>query len=612
MLDYRSRLGRAGRFALCAIVTLTLAACGGESKPDTASSEPGDTPEVPVTPTPPTNQIPVIDGEPAVNAKVGVAYSFVPSASDADNDALTFEVTGLPAWASFDTATGGISGTPGDANVGQSGEIEIAVSDGKVQATLPVFRITVAARDATPAPTNNAPVISGTPSTMVVAAQPYIFIPTASDPDGDALTFSITNRPSWATFSAASGQLAGTPSRNQAGTTSNIIIRVSDGKTTTTLPAFSIQVQAAANSAPVISGAPVTTAQVGTAYSFKPAATDADNDTLTWTIQNKPAWASFSTTTGQLSGTPTSTNIATFSNIRISVSDGKVSSALAAFSIVVSAASNKAPTITGTPATTVQAGTAYSFKPTAADADNDTLTYSISGKPSWATFSTTSGQLSGTPATSAVGTYSNIVITVSDSKQAKASLAAFSIQVTSAANKAPVISGTPATTAAVGKAYLFKPTASDPDGNKLTFSITNKPSWASFSTTDGTLSGTPAAGDAGTTSNIVISVSDGTVTASLAAFSINVPAAATGSATIGWTAPTQNTDGTPLTNLAGFRIYYGTSSANLDQSTTVADAGATSHTVTNLGTGTWYFVVRAYTADDVESTASNMGSKTIQ
>jgi hypothetical protein len=180
------------------------------------------------------------------------------------------------------------------------------------------------------------------------------------------------------------------------------------------------------------------------------------------------------------------------------------------------------------------------------------------------------------------------------------------------ANRPPTIAGTPTTTAAAGAAYLFKPTASDPDGNTLTFSITNKPAWASFSTTTGTLSGTPAASDAGTTSNIVISVSDGTVTASLAAFSITVPAAATGSATIGWTAPTQNTDGTQLTDLAGFRIYYSTSSSTLDKSVTVADAGTTSYTVTNLAAGTWYFVVRAYTAGGLESNASNMGSKTIQ
>ena len=71
-------------------------------------------------------------------------------------------------------------------------------------------------------------------------------------------------------------------------------------------------------------------------------------------------------------------------------------------------------------------------------------------------------------------------------------------------------------------AYRFTPAASDTDGDRLRFSITNKPSWASFDTATGELSGTPVNADAGVTSNIVISVSDGIATASLPAFSIEV------------------------------------------------------------------------------------------
>ncbi len=618
MLENRSLSGRIGRFALCALVSFTLAACGGgETKPDAESTGPDDPPAAPAPPAP-VNNNPVIDGQPALTAKAGETYSYVPTSSDADNDALTFSITGAPAWATFNTANGTITGIPGDADVGQTGDIEVTVSDGKAQDSVGPFRIQVAARDAAPSPNppttptppaaNNLPVISGSPAGQVVATQPYIFIPTASDADNDPLSFSITNRPQWASFSTATGQLTGTPS--QAGTVSNIRITVSDGKGSSSLPAFSIQVQAAPNSAPVISGSPGTAATVGTAYVFRPTATDANNDTLTWSIQNKPTWASFSTTTGQLSGTPASANVGTVSNIRISVSDGKTSAALGAFSIVVSAAPNKAPTITGTPATTVQAGTPYSFTPTGADADKDTLSYSISNKPSWATFSIATGQLSGTPTAQQVGTYAGIVISVSDGK-ANAALAAFTITVSATANKAPTITGTPGTTANVGTAYNFTPTATDADGDTLTYSIVNKPTWATFTASTGKLSGTPAAGDAGTTSGIVISVSDGKTTASLAAFSITVTATATGSATVVWTPPTENTDGTPLQGLDGYRIYYGTSSTNLDKMIDVANEGTTTYLVENLTPATWYFTVKAYTAGGTESDASNVASKTI-
>lgn len=552
----------------------------------------------------------MIDGDPAITVKAGDTYSFSPSASDADNDALTFSITGKPAWLTFNTTTGVLSGKPASTDVGQTEDIEITVSDGKDDNSVGPFRITVTPADAPPAPANNAPKITGTPATLVMATQSYIFLPIATDADNDKLTFSIANRPRWATFSTATGQLSGTPARSDAATYSNIRITVNDSKTTASLPAFAITVQPAPNVAPVISGTPATTGQVGTAYSFTPTASDADKNTLTFSITGKPAWASFSSTTGALTGTPTAAG--TFGPILISVSDGSANVALASFSIVVAAAPNSAPTISGTPTTTVQVNTAYSFTPTATDADKNTLTFSIAGKPAWATFNTTTGALTGTP--TATGTFSGIIITVSDPSKATASLPTFAITVTAASstpNRAPTIGGTPATSVIVGSAYSFTPSAADADGDGLTFSITNKPTWASFSTTTGQLSGTPTA--TGSTTGIVISVTDNKGgTANLGAFQITVNASTgTGTATLGWTPPNTNSDGSLLTDLAGFHIYYGNSSTNMNQSITIADKTATSGTVTSLGVGTWYFNVRAYTSDGLESSASPVVSKTI-
>ena len=60
-----------------------------------------------------------------------------------------------------------------------------------------------------------------------------------------------------------------------------------------------------------------------------------------------------------------------------------------------------------------------------------------------------------------------------------------------------------------------------------------------------------------------------------------------------WVAPTTNTDGSALTNLAGFKVYYGTSSTSLSSSTTVDDMTRRSATISSLTPGTWYFAVRA-------------------
>ena len=94
--------------------------------------------------------------------------------------------------------------------------------------------------------TNQAPIISGTPPVSVVAGSSYGFRPTASDPEGHALKFRIANRPVWASFSSSTGRLSGTPGANHVGEYVDIRIRVSDGRNTTELPAFAIDVQQSA------------------------------------------------------------------------------------------------------------------------------------------------------------------------------------------------------------------------------------------------------------------------------------------------------------------------------------------------------------------------------
>ena len=84
-----------------------------------------------------------------------------------------------------------------------------------------------------------------------------------------------------------------------------------------------------------------------------------------------------------------------------------------------------------------------------------------------------------------------------------------------------------------------------------------------------------------------------------------------GSSTVSWVAPTENTNGTSLTDLAGFRIYYGTSSTSLTQTSTVSNVAARSATIGSLAPGTWYFKVRAFNASQVESNDSNVASKVV-
>ncbi len=544
--------------------------------------------------------VPTITGAPPASAAVGSVYAFTPTVTVPAGQSYSLSISNLPSWATFDETTGRLAGTPTASDIGLYSSIRILLRSGQAFISLPLFSIEVL-------PANRAPTIGGTPAASVTAGKSYSFTPTASDADGDALTFSITGKPAWASFSSSSGRLSGSPGSSRIGSYPNIVIRVSDGEASASLPAFSINV-VGPNAPPTIDGTPAGSVTAGNSYSFTPSASDDDGDALTFSIANKPAWASFSSATGRLSGSPGSSRIGTYPNIVISVSDGQASASLPPFTIDVLAA-NSPPSVAGTPGKSVTAGKSYSFTPTASDADGDALTFSITGKPAWASFSSSTGRLRGSPGSSRIGTYPDIVISVSDG-QASASLPPFSIDVVGP-NAPPTIDGTPAGSVTAGNSYSFTPSASDDDGDALTFSIANKPAWASFSSATGRLSGTPGSTRVGTYSNIVISVSDGQASTALAPFTITVVAATSGSATVSWSPPTTFVDGTPIKNLAGYRVVYGASPSDLSSMVNIPSPAITSAVIEALTPGTWYFAVKAYTTASIESDLSTVVYKIV-
>jgi len=455
-----------------------------------------------------------------------------------------------------------------------------------------------------------APTVTGVAPTTVAAGQAYSFTPVVTS--ASRFSFSIQNRPAWATFNSATGQLSGIPQSANVGTSAPIRIQVQNRYGSASLRPFSIAVTgtavtSTATAPPTIGGAPLTTVQALATYSFTPVAASPRGAILSFSVQNLPSWATFNAVTGQITGSPGTADVGVFANIVVSVNDGTATASLAPFAVTVTAA--PPPTITGAPAATVTALAAYTFTPAASSPRGAILSFSVQNLPSWATFNATTGQVWGTPSTANIGSFANITIVVSDGT-GTATLAPFTIKVNPV--PPPTISGAAATSVVVGQVYTFTPTTTNPSGGTLSFSIVNQPTWASFNTTTGQLSGTPTASDVGTVANIVISVSDGISSASLAGFTIVVQSATTGSATVGVVAPTTRTDGTPLTNLSGYHIYYGTTPGVYTNVITVTDPTITSYVVTNLPAGaTYYFAATAYDADGTESGDSVEGSKTI-
>ncbi|MFH5885588.1 putative Ig domain-containing protein [Halalkalibaculum sp. DA3122] len=162
------------------------------------------------------NDPPVISGDPPTSINQGAAYSFTPSASDPDGDEVTFSIQNKPDWLSFDPATGQLSGTPGNDDVGTFENITISVSDpDDASASLPAFDLTVDNR-------NDAPVVdAGIEDQEATQNNEFRFtVPddAFADPDaGDTITLSVSGLPEGLQFNSSDNSITGVPTDTDLG-----------------------------------------------------------------------------------------------------------------------------------------------------------------------------------------------------------------------------------------------------------------------------------------------------------------------------------------------------------------------------------------------------------
>jgi hypothetical protein len=163
-----------------------------------------------------------------------------------------------------------------------------------------------------------------------------------------------------------------------------------------------------------------------------------------------------------------------------------------------------------------------------------------------------------------------------------------------------------------GVMYEFVPNASDADGDTLSFAVQNKPKWAGFVSSTGKLHGQPTLADVGEYNGIVVSVSDNTNSVSLPAFTISVTETALGTVTLSWVAPTENSDGTPLMDLAGYKLYYRKNSGSYIQAVQLDNPSITTYVVEELSPATYYFAATSLNTSGVESSFSAEVERTVQ
>ncbi|MEI7180332.1 putative Ig domain-containing protein [Pectobacterium carotovorum] len=467
--------------------------------------------------------------------------------TDPDGDTLTLSATladgtALPAWLSFNPATGTFSGTPANGDVG-SLTIKVTATDGSNASVSTTFGLTVTN-------VNDAPVVSGTIAAQSIAqgGSLSVTVPagTFTDPDGDTLTLSATLAdgtalPAWLSFNPATGTFSGTPASGDIGSLT-IKVTATDGSSASVSTTFSLTVTTV-NEAPVVSGtiAAQSIAQGGNLNVTIPAGTftDPDGDTLTLSATLAdgtalPVWLSFNPATGTFSGTPANGDVGSLT-IKITATDGSNASVSTTFGLTVTNV-NDAPVVSGTipPQNIAQGGNLNVTIPagTFTDPDGDTLTLSATladgtTLPSWLSFNPATGTFSGTPANGDVGSLT-IKVTATDGSNASVSTT-FGLTVTNV-NDAPVVSGTiPAQNIAQGGSLnitIPAGTFTDPDGDTLTLSATLAdgsalPAWLSFNPATGTFSGTPANGDVGSLT-IKVTATDGSSASVSTTFGLTV------------------------------------------------------------------------------------------
>ncbi len=355
----------------------------------------------------PGNTAPIITSTAKVSATEDVAYSYTFTYREInESDVVVLSSSTLPAWLSFNTETGVLSGTPTNAHVGTY-NITLTVTDGTVPVSQ-TFTITVNN-------VNDLPVISSSPATSVNEDAEFTYTMVASDIDaGSTLTYSAEILPSWMTFNTSTHKLGGTPTNNQVGLEASkdydVSLRVTDNTGAYVEQNFTITVNQV-NDAPVINSQALLTTNEDVSIALTLTSlnvTDVDNsypNDHTLTVKSGTNY-----TFSGLTITPNENFNGTLT-VPVELSDG---SATVSYNLSIAVtAVNDAPVFTSTAVLTAQTGQVYNYWIYTSDAESQPLTLTCTEKPSWLRFDANAGNglLTGTPANP--GNY-NVSFTVSD------------------------------------------------------------------------------------------------------------------------------------------------------------------------------------------------------
>jgi hypothetical protein len=390
-------------------------------------------------------------------------------------------------WLNWNMKNQVLSGTPTNDDVG-SYWVDIAVFDG-MDADQTNFSLTVQA-------VNDPPKITTT-ELRAIEDTPYQKTIEASDVDTTPLTWTIDSNAAWLTISTAQHKINGTPDNDDVGDYW-VYIKVDDGEYNDTKN-LTLTVDNV-NDPPEITTLDVLEANVGMKYSVDYDATDVDvNDVLAWSVKTNADWLSIDNITGNLSGTPETSDQGKY-YVEVIVSDGNGGTDTSVFTLTVKPGltPNQPPVITTEDVTATSVNESYNVDYEATDDRTplNLLTWSINTNATWLNFESATGVLSGKPQTNDTGIYW-VEISVGDD-EGGADSTNFTLTVFLTGNEPPEITTTDVLEAEVDKKYSVDYLATDDRTpiNLLDWDFESNAKWLTFEIN--TLSGTPKTEDIGT------------------------------------------------------------------------------------------------------------------
>ncbi len=355
-----------------------------------------------------SNQVPLITSAPQVHATAEQPYEYDLQAADSDGDDLAWQLVSGPVGMSIDPQTGALRWNPTHDQLGTNTVI-VQVQDTFLATDTQAFQIDVGCE-------NRPPQITSIPPVSAQTGELYLYAARASDPDEDAITWSLTAKPTGMTMDATTGLIRWTPATNQAGV-NTVTLRASDSRGGIGSQTYTLYVgNQKANHAPIITSAPARGATVDRAYTYALRATDSDGDALTLQILAAPAGATLTPGTatpgaaqGLITWTPTVAQAGPQEFILLA-RDTLGASASQRFIVLVR--SNDAPVITSTPPTSGVPTVTYRYDVRATDPNGDALTYALTQFPAGMTIDSL-GRISWIPTFAQVGSNA-VTVVVSD------------------------------------------------------------------------------------------------------------------------------------------------------------------------------------------------------